>query len=63
MISNVRKGLDFVCLTAPQLASPQRWAALVRYIVEKIIAATPKKPKQPGLLAENYPPPILVATG
>ena len=63
MISNVRKGLDFVCLTAPQLASPQRWAALLRYIVEKIIAATPKKTKQPGLLAENYPPPVLVATG
>jgi len=42
MISAVRKGLDHVRATAPQLPTLGRWLALVRYIVEKIIAAQPK---------------------
>jgi len=44
MISAVRKGLDHVRATAPQLPTLGRWLALVRYIVEKIIAAKPKNP-------------------
>ncbi len=42
MIANVRKGLDSVRATAPQLTKPERWAALVRYIVGQIIAAKEK---------------------
>jgi hypothetical protein len=37
MIANVRKGLDIVLANAPQLAKTERWAALVRYIIEKIV--------------------------
>jgi hypothetical protein len=47
MVANVRKGLDAILTAAPQLPKPQRWSALVRYIVEKILAAKPK----------NIPPP------
>lgn len=39
MIANVRKGLDHVLVNAPQLLKADRWRALVRYIVDKIIAA------------------------
>ncbi len=46
MIANVRKGLDTILATAPQLTKPERWSALVRYIVEKIIEAATK----------NHPP-------
>ena len=42
MIANVRKGLDTVLATAPQLTKPERWTALVRYIVARIIEAAPK---------------------
>ncbi len=42
MIANVRKGLDAVLATAPQLTKPERWTALVRYIVARIIEAAPK---------------------
>ena len=42
MIANVRRGLDTVLATAPQLTKPQRWTALVRYIVAKIIQAAAK---------------------
>jgi hypothetical protein len=35
MIANVRKGLDTIPATAPQLTKRERWQALVRYIVEK----------------------------
>ena len=35
MVANVRKGLDTILATAPQLTKPERWTALVRYIVEK----------------------------
>jgi hypothetical protein len=38
MIANVRKGLDVVLANAPQLTKPERWAALVRYIIDKIVA-------------------------
>ena len=42
MIVNVRKGLDHVLASAPQLPKAARWPALVRYIVDKIINARPK---------------------
>ncbi len=42
MIANVRKGLDTILATAPQLTKPERWVALVRYIVARIIEAAPK---------------------
>jgi len=50
MVANVRKGLDAILATAPQLSKPQRWSALVRYIVEKILAAKLKNiPPSPRL--------------
>lgn len=42
MITNIRKGLDHVLATAPQLQKASRWPTLVRYIVDKILAARPK---------------------
>ena len=42
LIANVRTGLSHVRATAPQLDKPQRWFALVRYIVERILACQPK---------------------
>ena len=42
MIVNVRNGLDAVIASAPQLTKLERWNALVRYIIEKIIAAKPR---------------------
>ena len=42
LIVNVRAGLSHVRATAPQLDKSQRWFALVRYIVERILATQPK---------------------
>ena len=42
LIVNVRTGLCHVRDIAPQLDKPQRWFALVRYIVERIMASQPK---------------------
>ncbi len=39
MIANVRAGLQLIRATAPQLPSVQRWQALVRHIVNKILDA------------------------
>ena len=49
LIANVRAGLSHVRDTAPQLDKPQRWFALVRYIVEQILAYQPKT--NSGLIA------------
>lgn len=49
MLANIRKGLDHVQATAPQLSKLSRWIALVRYIIGKIIAAKPKNPPPLGL--------------
>lgn len=49
MIANIRMGLDAVLASAPQLTKPERWKALVRYIIAKILAAKPK----------NHSPPVL----
>ncbi|MBN8448875.1 MAG: transposase, partial [Candidatus Accumulibacter sp.] len=42
MIASIRKGLDQVRASAPQLPKAGRWPALVRYIVDKILNARPK---------------------
>lgn len=60
MIANVRKGLEAVLASAPQLTKQERWKALVRYIVEKIIEAKTKNYSPPALLSAGLP---LVATG
>ena len=52
MLANVRKGLDTVLASAPQLTKAERWRALVRYIIEKIIAA--KRRNYPG--TDQLPP-------
>ena len=54
MISNVRKGIEHVRQTAPQLAKPERWKAMVGYIIEKIMAAKPKNPFQTPLQLGAY---------
>jgi hypothetical protein len=63
MIANVRKGLDTILATAPQLSKPERWKALVRYVVEKIIAAKPKNYVQPTLMPSNFSQPLIQTTG
>ena len=59
MIVNVRKGLDHVLASAPQLPKAGRWPALVRYIVDKIINVRPKT-SHPTPLA---PPSLALAAG
>jgi hypothetical protein len=63
MVTNVRKGLDTILSTAPQLTKPERWKALVRYIVEKILAAKPKNYVQPTLMSKNLSQSLIPATG
>ena len=63
MVANVRKGLDTILATAPHLTKRERWSALVRYIVEKIIATKPKNDVQPTLMPSNFSQSLLSATG
>jgi hypothetical protein len=42
LVTHVRHGLQLIRANAPQLTKPQRWLALVRYIVERILACAPK---------------------
>jgi len=56
MIANVRKGLNIILATAPQLTKAERWPALVRYIVAQIIAAKSKKHPPPAVMAATLPP-------
>lgn len=42
MITNIRKGLDHVLASAPQLPKANRWQALVRYIVNNILPSKPR---------------------
>lgn len=42
LVANVRHGLQLIQVTAPQLTKPERWIALVRYIVQRILACAPK---------------------
>ena len=63
MVTNVRKGLDTILATAPQLSKRERWKALVLYIVEKIIATKPKNYSQPALMPSNLSQSLIPATG
>lgn len=56
MIANIRKGLDHILQSVPQLPKPERWNALVRYIVAKIMAATPQNRPSPSLSVLALPP-------
>ena len=60
MIANVRKGLDTILATAPQLPKPERWRALVRYIISKI---APLKSHQPPPSPLHPPPAPVLAVG
>ena len=60
LVANVRKGLDTILATAPQLTKPERWRALVRYIVTKIIEAA-QKIHPPAV--QCIPSPRAVSTG
>jgi hypothetical protein len=62
-VAKVRKGLDTILATAPQLTKPERWKALLRYIVEKIIATKPKSYVQPTLMSTNLSQSLIPATG
>jgi hypothetical protein len=54
MIANIRKGLDHIRATAPQLPKADRWRALIRYIVAQILRLKPRSHPLPlGL-----PPPL-----
>ena len=50
MIANIRKGLDHVLASAPQLTKADRWGVLARYIINKIIATRPKNSQLLGSL-------------
>jgi hypothetical protein len=63
MVANIRKGLDTILATAPQLTKRERWTALVRYIVEKIIASKPKNYAQPTLMQSKFSQPLIAAAG
>jgi len=63
MVTNVRKGLDTILATAPQLSKPERWKALLRYIVEKIISTKPKNYAHPALIPTNLSQSLIAATG
>ena len=52
MIASIRKGLDYVLANAHQLPKANRWSALARYIIDKIIADRPKNSQFPG----SFPP-------
>lgn len=56
MLANVRLGLDSILATAPQLPKPERWPALVRYIIARIIGSKPKTHPQSAL----SPPDLLL---
>jgi hypothetical protein len=42
LVSHVRHGLQLIRTTAPQLTKPRRWLALLRYIVQRMLAYAPK---------------------
>jgi hypothetical protein len=54
MIANIRKGLDHIRATVPQLPKADRWRALIRYIVAQILRLKP--PSHP--LPIGLPPPL-----
>jgi hypothetical protein len=55
MITAIRKGLDQIRVTAPQLPKAERWRALIRYIIAQILAVRPMQ-QPPPLLSTSLPP-------
>jgi hypothetical protein len=55
MIANIRKGLDHVRATAPQLPKRDRWRALIRYIVAEILRLKPSRSPRPIPLPPPQP--------
>lgn len=55
MITAIRKGLDSIRATAPQLPKTERWRALIRYIIAQILAVRPMQ-QPPPLLPTPFPP-------
>jgi hypothetical protein len=55
MIAAIRKGLDHIRATAPQLPKLERWRALIRYIIAQILAASPM-PQPPPLVSTSLLP-------
>jgi hypothetical protein len=55
MIAAIRKGLDHIRATAPQLPKAERWRALIRYIIAQILAARPMQ-QPPPLVATSLLP-------
>jgi len=50
LVANVRSGIRHISAAAPQLVDSQRWVAMVRFIVARILAAQPKFTPTPGVL-------------
>ena len=42
LVANVRTGIQYLSSKAPQLAKSERWVAMVRFIVGRILAAQPQ---------------------
>lgn len=59
MITNIRAGLDAILSNAPQLPKTDRWPALVRYIINKIIASKPQKSQ----LLDSFPAALAFDSG
>jgi len=55
MIAAIRKGLDHIRATAPQLPKAERWRALIRYIIAQILAARPTQQPPPLALTSLLP--------
>ena len=50
LVANVRSGIQHIAAAAPQLVGPQRWVAMVRFIVGRILAAQPRATPVPAAL-------------
>jgi hypothetical protein len=50
LVANVRSGIQHISTTTPQLANSQRWVAMVRFIVSRILAAQPRFTPTPAVL-------------
>lgn len=60
MIASVRNGLDTILAAAPQLPKSERWPALMRYIIARIIGAKPRN-RPPTVLSP--PEPLTIPAG
>jgi len=51
LVANVRAALQYVKACAEQLTSMDRWAALLRYVCQRIVPPIPQKPPTTALPA------------